>query len=74
MTKRCHSCGSSITIKGEPLTKDYCSPTCFERASNRRFKTSHGGDVGSAGDSDESYSMSNIYNPFGSLFDRRGDE
>ena len=72
--KKCHICGAATTLKGKPLDGDYCSPSCLDRARHRKFKTQYGGDVGSAGDSDETHSMSNIHNPFAKLFDPYGGD
>jgi hypothetical protein len=65
-------CGTTQTFKGNPLSGNYCSPTCFRKAKDR--PDSHGtGIYGKrqpmADEESESYSMSNVYNPFKDLFD-----
>lgn len=69
---RCHTCGTTRTLRGNPLSGNYCSPTCMHKARER--PDSHGaGQYGKRqpmlDEDNESYSMSNIYNPFKGLFD-----
>lgn len=75
MAKACGYCGATTTQLGKPLTGEYCSPTCLHNGKARRFKTSHGGPVDSAGDSDDfGYGLGDFRNQFDALFDKRGRE
>lgn len=70
---RCHTCGTTRTFKGNLLSGNYCSPDCLRRARER--PDSHGAsEYGKrqpmSDEESESYSMSNIYNPFEELFDK----
>jgi len=69
--KCCHTCGATQTLKGKPLTGNYCSPMCLDRAYSR--PDSHGANTIGRGSahgtqlSDENDSA-RAYNPFDELF------
>lgn len=69
--RSCHICGATRTLRGQPLTGNYCSPTCLDRARSR--PDSHGANqIGRGRDSgirlsDEDDS-GRAYNPFADLF------
>jgi hypothetical protein len=75
-TRVCHGCGGELTLKGVPLEGNYCGPICLDRARNRKFKEDSDERADrlrkERGD-DESFSMSNIHNPFEKLFDSYED-
>jgi hypothetical protein len=69
--KVCHACGATLTERDRLLKKDYCSSACHERSVNRRFKgdTFYSSRAGLSDEEEETHSISNIYNPFKSLFE-----
>jgi hypothetical protein len=71
--QKCHGCGFELR---QPRKKnehrDYCSMHCYDASLNRRFKTMDR--EASPHLQEETYSLSEIHNPFSDLFDRRGDE
>jgi len=71
-SKCCHTCGATRTLKGQPLSGNYCSPMCLDKARHR--PDSYGANtIGRGRDhgirlSDEDDSA-RVYNPFDDLFD-----
>jgi hypothetical protein len=75
-TRVCHGCGADKTLKGLPLEGNYCGPICLDRARHRKFKEDSDERaarlIRERGD-DESFSISDIHNPFKGLFDSYED-
>jgi hypothetical protein len=70
---KCHGCGAELTMPRKPHQhRDHCTAACYDRTLNRRFKTMDRD--ASPNLHEETYSLSNIHNPFADLFDTRGDE
>lgn len=75
-SKCCHVCGATRTTKGQPITGNYCSPICLNRARHR--PDSYGANTSGRGyehgislsDEDDS---GKVYNPFDELFDVNND-
>lgn len=66
--RACHNCGATVTRRGLPLTGNYCSPVCLDKARNR--PDSHNSyDKFDRSRRDDYEDSRNVYNPFKDLFD-----